>query len=174
MSRRHLLAAAALAALAAPAGARAPGPQLRDASCSVPGGPPIRIQVLGLKDRIGRLKVELWPATEADFLKDDRDLAKAGKFFARVWSDTPASGPVTLCVRTLRAGRYAMVVTHDRDGRNKFNLWRDGAGSVSDRPLGRGQPRLAHAALDVGPGGATVNVRLQYLRGLSGFSPLGT
>lgn len=141
-------------------------------ACVLGEGPAIRVDVAGLKDRTGRLKLELYPATDGDFLKDDRDLLREGKTFRRVWAPTPASGAVALCMRVPAPGRYALLLTHDRDGRNKFNFWRDGAGFVGADRLGRGRPKLAQAVIDVGPGVTTATIRTQYLRGLSGFAPL--
>lgn len=141
------------------------------AACTTGRGPAIQVTVIGLKDRTGRLKLELYPATEDDFLKDDRDLVKEGKVFRRVWAATPASGAVTLCIRAPAPGRYALLFTHDRDGRNKFNFWRDGAGFPSNTRLGRSRPKLAQAVITVGTGVTTTTIRAQYLRGLSGFAP---
>jgi uncharacterized protein (DUF2141 family) len=141
------------------------------AACRAGQGPAISATITGLKDRTGRLKLELYPAVEDDFLKDDRDLVREGKVFRRTWSATPAAGPVTLCIRAPAPGRYALLFTHDRDGRNKFNFWRDGAGFVSNVRLGRSRPKLAQAIIDVGPGITSVTIRAQYLRGLSGFAP---
>jgi uncharacterized protein (DUF2141 family) len=162
--------ALALLAIAAPLPA---GPvQGVDGSCSIGQGPQIRVQVQGIKDRTGRLKLELYPANEADFLKDDRDLVKEGKVFRRVWAPMPASGPINLCIRAPQAGRWAVLFTHDRDGKNKFNFWQDGAGFVSAQRMGRNRPKLSQAAISVPGGGTTIAVRVQYLRGISGFAPL--
>lgn len=165
---RVVLAACALA-VAAPAAAQ--GVLGEDAAACVNGGPAIRVNVMGLKDRTGRLKLELYPATEDDFLKDDTILRREGKFFRRVWARTPATGPVALCIRAPGAGRYALLFTHDRDGRNKFDFWQDGAGFPSNRRLGRSRPKLAEAIVNVGGGTLVVDIRAQYLRGLSGFAP---
>ena len=165
----------ALAALALPivaADAAPPPDPASDGSCNAGPGPRVRVNVVGLKDRIGRLKLELYPANEADFLKDDRDLRKEGKPFRRVWSQTPQSGPVVLCIRAPGPGRWALLFTHDRDGKNKFNFWQDGAGFVSGQRLGRSRPNVGQAAISVGANGANVTVRAQYLRGLSGFGPM--
>lgn len=142
------------------------------AACTGGGGPAIRVEVAGLKDRSGRLKLELYPATADDFLKDDRDLLRQGKTFRRVWVSTPPAGAVALCIRVPAPGRYALLLTHDRDGRNKFNIWRDGAGFVRAGRLGRSRPTVAQAAIDVGPGVTTATIRAQYLRGLGGFAPV--
>ncbi len=170
MTRTGLFVPFALVLAAAPAAAAVPiGPDA--AACSSNSGPAIRVEVLGLKDRRGNVKLELFPATEADFLKDDRDLEKEGKVFRRVQVPTPQSGPITLCIRTPRPGRYALLFTHDRDGKNKFNFWTDGAGFPSNTKLGRARPKLDMALIDVGSGVVSTSVRAQYLHGLGGFGP---
>lgn len=162
------IGAGALAFTALPASAADP----IDGSCAIPGGPPIMVNVTGLKDRAGRLKVELYPATEADFLKDDRDLVREGKPFRRVWAPMPASGPVTVCIRAPGPGQWALLFTHDRDGKNKFNFWQDGAGFPSNQRLGRSRPKLRQALLNVSASGGAVTIQAQYLRGLGGFAPM--
>lgn len=162
----------ALAIGATPAAAQAAILGDDAAACAAgSAGPAIRVNVAGLKDRTGRLKLELYPATEDDFLKDDRDLIREGKTFRRVWAKTPATGAVAMCIRAPAPGRYALLFTHDRDGKNKFNFWKDGAGFVSTAKLGRSRPQVAQAELSVGAGVTTVNIHTQYLRGLSGFAP---
>lgn len=157
------------AALAAPAHA---GPVGAEAGACVSGtGPAIKVNIQGLKDRTGRLKLELYPANQADFLKDDRDLKAEGKFFHRVWADTPARGSVQMCIKVPTPGQYALLFTHDRDGKNKFNVWKDGAGFPGSAKIGRKRPQLAQALINVGPGVTTTNIRTQYLRGVSGFAP---
>lgn len=143
------------------------------ASCGAGGqGPAIQATVTGMRDRAGNLKLELFPATEADWLKDDRDLIRQGKVFRRVRVATPKTGPVQLCIRAPRPGLYALFFTHDRDGKNKFNLWTDGMGVVGAVKMGRARPRVTQAIVDVGPGGTSVTLRTQYLRGFSGFGPV--
>jgi uncharacterized protein (DUF2141 family) len=145
-----------------------------DASaCEAGNEPAILVNVTGLRDRTGRLKLELYPATEADFLKDDRDLLKQGKFFRRVWAEMPASGPVDICIKVPKPGRYALFFTHDRDGKNKFNIWEDGAGVPSNVRMGTAKPKLATAIVEVGDGMTTTHIRAQYLRSVfNGFGPI--
>ena len=83
-----------------------PSPAL-DGSCAHGVGPKLYVNVTGLKDRGGRLKLELYPGNEADFLKDDRTIKAEGKQMRRVWSQMPASGPVVLCIRAPSAGQWA-------------------------------------------------------------------
>lgn len=147
--------------------------QLLEGSAAMCNGstPSVRVNITGLKDRSGRLKLELYPANEDDFLKDDTKLKNEGKFFARLWTQTPQAGAVSLCIRAPRPGRYALLFTHDRDGKNKFNFWKDGAGFASNRKLGRSRPQLKEAVISVGAGMTTIAIHAQYLRGLSGFAP---
>jgi len=174
--RTGLMAAALLGAAMLPAVANAAhGPALGSdaAACSPGAGPAIRVTVEGLKDRSGEVKLELYPATETDFLRDDYLLIREGKFFRRVRLPTPTSGPVVLCIRVPSAGSYALLLTHNRDGKNKFNFWSDGAGFASNRKLGRSRPKLAQARIVVSAGVVSVDIRAQYLRGLGGFGPIG-
>ena len=138
MVRKVLMAAAITGAALLPVTASAAQILGSDAAACTSGGPAIRVTVDGLKDRTGELKLELFPANDADFLKDDRDLIKEGEFFRRVRLPTPASGPIVLCIRVPTPGPYALLFTHNRDGKNKFNLWQDGAGfpTNADRKSG--------------------------------------
>jgi uncharacterized protein (DUF2141 family) len=155
--------------VAVPAGAQVLGSDA--AACNPGGGPAILAQIAGLKDRKGRIKLELYPANETDFLADDSVLLAAGKTFRRVWTAIPASGQVQVCIRVPRPGRYALFVTHDRDGKNKFNFFADGAGFPGPGKIGMSRPKVERALVDVGTATAERTVQMQYLHGLGGFSP---
>lgn len=172
--RKVLIIAAAICGAAPAGGAHAAQILGSDAAACSTGGPAIRVNVEGLKDRTGELKLELYPANEQDFLKDDRDLIKEGKFFRRVRLPTPPSGPISLCIRVPSPGPYALFFSHNRDGKNKFNLWQDGAGLPSNVKLGRTRPKVAMARIVVPEGVVTTDIRAQYLRGLGGFGPIGS
>lgn len=161
-------ALAGLMLVAAPAHAQ----DAFDGSCASGPGPRLYVNVNGLKDREGRMKLEIYPANEDDFLKDDRDLKREGKPFRRVWASTPQTGAVRLCIRVPGPGVWALLFTHDRDGKNKFNFWQDGAGFPSNQRLGRSRPKVGQARVNIGANGGQVNVTAQYLRGLGGFGPL--
>lgn len=172
---RSLLIAPALAALllGAPADARGrPTIGSDAAACDAGDGPAIRVEIAGLKDRKGRLKLELYPANANDFLRDDRDLINEGKVFRRVWADVPAAGPVEMCIKVPRAGSYGLFFTHDRDGKNKFNFWTDGGGITSNSRIGASKPKIGASTVEAGAGITTITIKAQYLRGLSGLSPL--
>ncbi|RYE04400.1 MAG: DUF2141 domain-containing protein [Sphingomonadales bacterium] len=133
----------------------------------------LRVNVEGIKDRIGRLKVEIYPPNETDFLRDDTSLKNERRPFRRVWMKTPGGdGPISICIRAPYAGQWAVLLTHDRDGQNKFNFWQDGAGFPSNQRLGRSRPKVRQALVNIPAQGGQITIRLQYLRGLGGFAPM--
>ncbi|WP_066799337.1 DUF2141 domain-containing protein [Sphingomonas soli] len=143
-----------------------------EGSCALVAGPMLRVNVAGIKDRTGRLKVEIYPPNETDFLRDDTTLKNERRPFRRVWMKTPGGdGPVSICIRAPYAGQWAVLLTHDRDGQNKFNFWQDGAGFPSNQRLGRSRPKVRQALVNVPAQGGQITIRLQYLRGLGGFAP---
>jgi uncharacterized protein (DUF2141 family) len=142
-------------------------------ACTTGGNTAILANIIGLKDRTGRLKLELWRANDDEFLHDDWVLQGEGKFFHRVWAKPPASGDVSMCIKAPGPGSYALFFTHDRDGKNKFNFWMDGGGFPNAGRLGRNRPTLEQAQVTVGIGVTTVTIRAQYLRGIfAGFGPI--
>ena len=169
MARLTLLATAALLA-AAPAAAAPQGEVLGDPGCVEGEGPAILVTVAGLKDRAGEVKLELYPADEDDFLKPDHELLAAGKVFRRVRIATPKTGPVALCIRAPHPGRYALLFTHNRDSKNKFDYRIDGAGVPSNQRIGFGKPKMTSALVTLGERPVTTAIRVQYL-GLFGFGP---
>ncbi len=136
-------------------------------------GPAFMINLAGLKDRQGRVKVELYPNNDEDFLQDDNKLVAAGKTFRRVEMNVPASGPVVLCIRAPGPGTYTMSLLHDRDANRKFGLSTDGVGFPNDPKLGWSKPAARSAAANVGSGLSRITVTMQYRRGLFSFGPLG-
>ena len=142
------------------------------AACKSGRGPAIQVNVEGLKDRSGEMWLELYPATATDYLRPDMDLVAEGKTFRRTRARLPASGAVEMCVKVPRPGRYALMLRHNRVGRDKFSFWSDGAGVPGNRSLGRSKPTLEQATVNVGAGIAPVSIKVQYLRGF-GFAPLG-
>lgn len=129
-------------------------------------GPAFLVDVAGLKDRAGRLKLELYPANDADFLADDNILIMAGKPFARVEASTPADGNVQLCIRAPRAGRYALSLLHDRNSNRKFELSTDGIGFSNNPHLGWSKPAADRVAVEVGETPRRISIVMNYRHGL--------
>lgn len=129
-------------------------------------GPAFQVDVVGLKDRAGRLKLELYPANDQDFLADDNILVMAGKLFARVEVPTPPDGPVQLCIRAPHAGRYALSLLHDRNSDRKFQLSIDGIGFSNNPKLGWSKPDADRVAVEVGDTPRRISIVMNYRHGL--------
>ncbi|WP_340266088.1 DUF2141 domain-containing protein [Sphingobium mellinum] len=130
------------------------------------------VEVAGLKDRRGQLKLELYPANDTDFLADDNVLLAAGKAFRRVEVPVPATGPVELCIRAPGPGNYALSLLHDRDANRRFTLSMDGIGFAHNPRLGMSKPHAAVASAPVGSGPTRITIIVNYRRGLFSFGPL--
>lgn len=143
------------------------------ARCRSPeNGPSFLVTVIGLKDRRGLLKLEVYPDDDDDFLADDNKLVAAGKVFRRIEVPTPPSGVVHLCIRVPHAGRYAVSLLHDRDGNHKFGLSSDGIGFAGNPKLGWSKPAADKASATAGSGPTPVTIVMNYRHGLFSFSPL--
>ena len=129
-------------------------------------GPAFIVGVSGLRDRVGKLKLEVYPPTDADFLADDNVLVAAGKTFRRVEVPVPVTGPIELCVRVPRAGRYGVVVLHDRNSNRRFNWRVDGIGFAGNPRLGLRQPDVAEASAHASSRRTSITIVMNYLRGL--------
>lgn len=129
-------------------------------------GPAFLVTVAGLRDRRGKLKLEVYPANDDDFLADDNVLVAAGKTFRRVEVAVPAAGTPELCVRVPRPGRYSVVVLHDRNDNRRFNWRVDGIGFAGNPRLGLSQPDADEASALAGSGRTRITITMNYLRGL--------
>jgi uncharacterized protein (DUF2141 family) len=135
-------------------------------------GPALLVGVEGLKDRQGRLKLEVYPANDHDFLQDDNILVSRGKVFRRVDVPAPVSGPIELCIRVPGPGAYSVSLLHDRDENRKFGWMIDGIGFAGNPKLGLSKPRAAAARVIAGAGLTRLPITLNYRHGL-GMAPLG-
>lgn len=129
-------------------------------------GPAFIVNVAGLRDRRGQLKLEVYPENEDDFLEDDNILISAGKTFRRVVVPVPATGNPQLCVRLPSAGRYSVVLLHDRNSDRRFNWRGDGIGFAGNPRLGLSQPDADEASAAAGSGRTHITIVMNYLRGL--------
>lgn len=161
MLKLKFLAIAALVAGVTPAAAAnaALGP---DAEFCRPGAgrPAVLVNVSGFKNRVGRLRVQLYGGNPGDFL------AK-GKKLRRIDLPVSASGNMAVCVAVPRAGNYAIAVRHDADANGKSG-WNDGGGfsrnpSISLMDL---RPKHNEVVIPVGNSLKTISVVLNYRRGL--------
>jgi len=149
----------AVALAAIPAAAQA---QLgADAAVCRAGRPSILVNVEGLSQRTGNIRVALYgnPATFLD----------RGATMRKINVPVTPGGPMRICIAVPRPGRYAIAVRHDVDGDNARGDWSDGGG-FSRNPrisLLRLRPSFDAVAVNVGQGVLGVNVVLNYRYGLS-------
>lgn len=135
-------------------------------------GPALMVEAVGLKDRSGRLKAEIYPPNEKDFLADDNVLVAAGKTFRRVIIPTPKAGPAMICIRIPGPGTYSLLVHHDTNANHKFDYKIDGIGFASNPKLGWSKPKASATRVVVRSGGVSkVSVVMNYKTGL-GVGPI--
>lgn len=146
-----LIAASSVPAVAATVG---------EAAACARGDSAVLVRVGGFKAQRGMLRVQIYGSNPADFL------AK-GKKLKRI--DVPVSAErMDVCVDLPGPGNYAVAVRHDADGNGKSG-WSDGGG-FSRNPnisLVRLKPSFNDVVIQVGRGVRTVDVVLNYRRGLS-------
>lgn len=159
------VAAMALAVVAQPTSAQAAlGPDA--ASCrSGANEPAVLVNVSGFKNRVGKLRVQLYPA--------NRDFLAKGKWLRRIDLPVTSSGSMRVCVAVPRSGSYAIAVRHDADGNGKSG-WSDGGGFSQnpDISLLDLKPKPGEVAISVGNQVKPIDVVLNYRRGLV-IAPLG-
>lgn len=127
------------------------------AQCRSDKGPAIMVTVDGIKASTGRVRVQSYNATAADWLKKGRWLTR---------TDSAAkAGTMTFCVPVPAAGSYAIAVRHDLDGDGATDLFGDG-GAMSNNPsiniFNLGKPSIAKTAITVGSGVKSIRVQMRY------------
>jgi len=158
------MVAALLTVPAAPARA-ALGPDA--AACSAGANrPALLVSVNGFKNRVGKLRVQLYGGNPAQFLE-------RGAKLKRIDLPVTRSGAMNVCVAVPKAGTYAIAVRHDADANGKTN-WNDGGGFSNNPKLSLLKLKPSHrsAAVSVGTGVKVVPVVLNYRSGLS-IGPVG-
>jgi uncharacterized protein (DUF2141 family) len=139
-----------------------------DAACR-PGeaGPALVVEVAGLRDRRGLLKLEAYPPDDQGFLADDATLVATGRAFRRLELPPAAEGSVELCIRVPRPGTYAFSLLHDRNANHRFDVAIDGVGFSRNPRLGWTKPKAADVIMEVGQRPAITRIVINYRHGLS-------
>ncbi|WP_435419046.1 DUF2141 domain-containing protein [Parerythrobacter aurantius] len=154
-----MAAALAAGAVAAPAVAQYRQPIGNDlARCGAGKGPAVKVTVNGIKSSSGRIRVQSYRATAADWLE-------SGKWINRI--EAPArAGTMTFCMPVPAAGSYGIAVRHDVNGNGKTDIRSDG-GAMSNNPsiniLNLGKPSFRKTAFTVGSGVTAITVSMRYM-----------
>ena len=136
-----------------------------DPTCERGGSPAVLVQVSGLKNGAGKVRVQAYGPGAANYLKK-------GEWAGRV--DVPLSGrrSLDICLPLPAAGQYSVAVRHDANA-NKKSDWNDGAGfSRNPRLSLLGRPSFGQTAVAVRGGPTRVNVVINYRRGMT-VGPIG-
>ena len=167
MTTTHLRSAAvALVAgtmlLAAPAQVHAQ-PQYRQtisnnlAKCSSSAGPAVKVTVSGIKASSGKIRIQSYKGTKADWLEK-------GRWLNRI--EAPAkAGSMTFCLPVPGPGEYGIAVRHDLNGNGDTDLREDG-GAMSNNPsinvFNLGKPSYKKTAFTVGSGVTSITLSMKY------------
>lgn len=126
--------------------------------CNAGDGPAVLVQVRGVKEAAGRVRVQSYPATGSAWL------AK-GRWLNRIESRANA-GSMNFCVPVPAEGKYGIAVRHDRNANGKTDISKDGGG-FSNNPsiniLNLGKPSVGKVAFHAGPGVTRITVNLKYM-----------
>lgn len=159
------LCAAAVVALPAASAKAALGP---DAAACASGAnrPAVLVSVNGFKNRVGKLRVQLYGSDPDDFLA-------TGKKLRRIDLPVTRSGAMNVCVAVPKPGTYAIAVRHDADANGKSG-WNDGGGFSNNPKLSLLdlKPKYREVAISVGNDVKPISIVLNYRRGLV-IGPVG-
>ena len=144
--------------LAASGPAQASGQVLSNDLSKCKSGPSTLVQITGIKSGGGKLRIQSYRATAADWLGK-------GRWINRI--ELPArAGSMTVCVPLPNAGSYGIAVRHDVNGNGKTDLSSDGGG-MSNNPsiniFNLGKPSHKKTAYSVGNAPTTITITMKYM-----------
>jgi uncharacterized protein (DUF2141 family) len=152
-------------ALAAPLGPDA-------ARCAAGDGPAVLVKVVGLKNRVGKVRVRTFNGANSSHWFNKKFAMK------RTEIDIPASGPVEICMAVPKSGPYVLDLRHDLNNNGDSDR-ADGVGasgnpviSMFDVMFGK-KPPAAKVVMQVGAGVTTAVITMKYLSGGT-FKPVQT
>ena len=127
-------------------------------ACAPGAGPAIRVTVNAVKNASGKVRVQVYNGTKADWLE-------SGRWLNRI--ELPArTGRMTVCLPVPSSGDYAVAVRHDVNGNNKTDIRSDG-GAMSNNPsiniFNLGKPGVSKTRFAVGEGVTAIAVTMKYL-----------
>lgn len=130
-----------------------------DLSQCAPGkGPAVLVNVRGIKESSGKIRVQSYPATSGAWLSK-------GRWLHRV-EGRASAGSVNICIPVPSEGTYGIAVRHDLNGNGKTDITQDGGG-FSNNPsisiLNLGKPSVKKVAFEAGPGITRITVNLKYM-----------
>ena len=126
--------------------------------CRTGNGPAVKVEIGGLKEATGKLRVQSYRGTKDEWLK-------SGAWLSRI--EVPVSAKsMTFCLPFSKAGEYAIAVRHDLNGNGKTDVTSDGGG-MSNNPsicifnLGKSSYKKTKFAL--GNEVKTISISMKYM-----------
>lgn len=128
------------------------------ARCQAGNGPAVRVQIEGIKQASGMIRVQLYRGIKADWLQ-------SGRWINRI--EMPArAGSMSFCMPAPAAGTYAIAVRHDVNGNGRTDLREDGGG-MSNNPsiniFNLGRPSHTRTAFEIGEGVSSITINMRYM-----------
>lgn len=125
--------------------------------CAPGAGPAVRVTVRGIKSASGKIRVQSYRGTKADWLEK-------GKWINRI--EVPArKGTMTFCVPVPGPGVYGIAARHDANGNGKTDISQDG-GAMSRNPsinlFNLGKPGIDKTRFDVGNSVKRMSITMLY------------
>lgn len=144
--------------LASAATAQAEGRVISNDLSKCRSGPSTLVQISGVKASTGKIRVQSYRGTSADWLTK-------GRWLARV--EVPArAGSMTVCIPLPEAGVYGIAVRHDVNGNGKTDISKDGGG-MSNNPsiniFNLGKPSYKKTAFSVGDAPRAISISMKYM-----------
>lgn len=128
------------------------------------GQPAALLRITGFKDRRGKLRIQ-------SYTDNQQDLLEKGKYINRILAPMTASDDVMICMPLPKPGRYVMFIVHDRNADDSMGA-SDGAAFSNNPRLRFGfpkppKPSAMEASFEVKSGVTLLDIRMNYLSGLS-------
>jgi uncharacterized protein (DUF2141 family) len=122
------------------------------------GSPAVRVTVRGIKSSSGKIRVQSYRGTKADWLQK-------GKWINRI--ETPArAGTMTFCMPVPASGVYGIAVRHNTNGNGKTEIRKDG-GAMSNNPsiniFNLGKPSYKKTRFSVGSTTKAISINMRYM-----------
>ena len=126
--------------------------------CRPGNGPAVLVNLQGVKEASGNIRVQSYRGTQSEWLKK-------GAWLKRI--EVPAQrGNMMFCVPIAESGTYAIAVRHDVNGNGKTDISTDGGG-MSNNPsiniFNLGKPSYKKTAISVGEDVKTITIRMKYM-----------
>lgn len=127
-------------------------------NCSASSGPAVKVTVRGIQSSTGKMRVQSYYGTKADWLK-------SGRWINRIQTSARA-GTMTFCLPLPKAGVYGVAVRHDKNGNGKTDISSDGGG-MSNNPsiniFNLGKPSYKKTSFAVGEGVTSITINMKYM-----------